>query len=76
MDKDRLRLYRTISNMTNNGNWTDASMLGASAGFDAYSLLNCYEYYEELDTIYLSMRDIAILSMYIERVNCGNKSKI
>lgn len=74
MDSQRLRLYRTIYNNIKYGNWSDASELGVKAGFDAYSLIDCYEHYKEDGIYYMSMRDIAILSMYMERKRYECKS--
>lgn len=74
MSNQKMLLYRRIEVNAHNGNWSDASKIGFKSGFDAYSLIECYEKLDEIGANLLSMRDIAILSMYIERLRCESKS--
>ena len=58
-----------------NGNWTDATNKCVDEGWDTYTLLSMKEAFEFTgDSEWmLSLRDLAILGMYIERLRYERK---
>jgi len=74
-ERDDFEVYKQIWYNAHNGNWTDATKIAYNLGWDAYKLINIYERLEDEDLheLYLSMKDIAVLGCYIERMRCENR---
>lgn len=74
MDGKTLNTYIQIDENMTNGNWSTAANIALEHGFDAYLLIECTEHFIEAHDIeYMNYKDVAILSMYIERLRYENK---
>jgi len=56
------------------GNWSDAANICVDNGFDVFTLLDIKDHVAEEGQIQMSYRDLAIISVYAERLRYEKKS--